>query len=74
MERGLRIWLEGRLETLKKSVLADMHRMACGWAGKELPIAPRDARSSDQGKPDLHFPLRSRQNMSWKGFVTRFGH
>jgi hypothetical protein len=74
MERGLWFWLEGRLESLKKSVLTDMHRMACGWAGRELPTAPLESRSKGQGKTGLQFPLRSRQSLNWKGFVTRLGH
>jgi hypothetical protein len=74
MERGVWFWLEEQRDTWKASVLADMHRMACGWAGKELPTAPMDTYSNKEGKPDLQFPLRSRQSLNWKGFVTRLGH
>jgi hypothetical protein len=74
MERGVWFWLEEQRDALKALVLADMHRMACGWAGKELPTAPMEDCSNKDGKPDLQFPLRSRQNLNWKGFVTRLGH
>lgn len=74
MERGSWFWLEGRLNALKKSFMVDMHRMACGWAGRELPAAPMGIRPIDQGKPHLQFPTHSRQNLRWKGFVARLGH
>jgi hypothetical protein len=74
MERGLGSWMEGWVAAAKKGVLADMHRMASGWAGKELPVAPTESRSCRWGKPDLKFPLCSRQKMGWKGFVARVVH
>jgi hypothetical protein len=74
MESDVWTWLEKQRNACKASVLADMHRMACGWAGKELPTAPMATCSNEKGKPDLQFPLRSRQNLNWKGFVTRLGH
>jgi len=74
MERGMWFWLAARLDSLKKSFMADMHRMACGWAGRELPAAPTESRANEPGKPGLQFPSHSRQNLRWKGFVARLGH
>jgi hypothetical protein len=74
MENGLRQWLLRRLDALKKSVLADMHRMASGWAGQELPAASMQTRARAQGKTGLKLSFNSRRKMPWRVFVHRLGH
>jgi hypothetical protein len=57
-------------KNLKRAFLADMHRMASGWAPERIPLAqfktpPPEAR--------LKFSLRSRQKLGWMAFMIRIG-
>ena len=69
----LRGWLNSLISIVKESARKDMHRMACGWSGRDLPIAPIDSPPPVR-IPSLSFSLRSRQKLGWMGFVIRNSH
>jgi hypothetical protein len=53
---------------------ADMHRMASGISGVDLPQAPVAKRAGSlQGSP-LHFSLRRRQHLAWQRYICGGSH
>lgn len=53
----------------KRRAMADMHRMACGYAGRALPLAP-----AGQARSPLTFPPRERRLLGWHRFICRGSH
>ncbi len=53
---------------------ADMHRMASGISGVDLPQAPLAKRAgSPEGSP-LQFSLRRRQHLAWQRYICGGSH
>lgn len=59
---------------MKRAVLADMHRIACGTAGCALPLAPLDETPPGAGRSPLRFSLRRRKRLSWNIFLCGSNH
>jgi hypothetical protein len=58
----------------KSMALADMHRMACGMSGVDLPQAPAEKRVRPLVNSPLQFSLRRRQHLAWQRFICGGSH
>lgn len=57
----------------KSLVFSDMHRMASGMSGIDLPQAPVEKRAAPLESP-LQFSLRRRQHLAWQRYICGGSH
>jgi hypothetical protein len=58
----------------KSLAFADMHRMASGMSGVDLPQAPVGERAAPLKGSPLQFSLRRRQHLAWQRFICGGTH